>query len=159
MELAKHYGIDDYASPAGGCLLTDPIVSVRIRKLLAGKEILEVQDLLLMAVGRHFSLPGGQLFVGRYEKDNEKLEKLVRPADHVLMAAESKGPFALYRRTNAEPAVTEADLNLAARIVARYSGAKNDPEVPVLILSGGLERIISVAPAAEEEIEPLWTVY
>ncbi|MFN7170178.1 MAG: hypothetical protein ACK4NT_02910, partial [Candidatus Omnitrophota bacterium] len=39
MRLAKEWGINDYPCPAGGCLLTDPIFSQRVKDLLEHDEL------------------------------------------------------------------------------------------------------------------------
>ena len=76
MELAARFGITEYPTPAGGCMLTDPILSKRIEKLLAGNEEVAVEDVRLCAAGRHFRLPCGMLYVGRNDLDNDRLESL-----------------------------------------------------------------------------------
>ncbi len=74
LELAKHFGWEDYPSPAGGCLLTDIQFSARIRDLLA-HETFESSDTLILKNGRHFRLPeGSKLVLGRNEHENDFLE-------------------------------------------------------------------------------------
>jgi len=155
MELAEHFGISDYETPAGGCLLTDPIISVRVGKLLKENKEVEPEDVRLLAVGRHFTLPGGMLYVGRNIEDNRRLSELVRSGDHTLKAVDAPGPLVLYRG-----AQDSGDLELAARITARYSDSKALEAVKVCIrASNGGEEIIEVKPIGDVELQPMRTIY
>ena len=74
MKLAEEIGLRDYPSPAGGCILTDPILANRIRKYFSGRQNSTVNEILLLQVGRHFQFPQGQhLVVGRREEENQRL--------------------------------------------------------------------------------------
>jgi tRNA U34 2-thiouridine synthase MnmA/TrmU len=155
MELAEHFGISDYETPAGGCLLTDPIISVRIEKLLKQNTEVEPEDVRLLAVGRHFTLSGGMLYVGRNSEDNRRLSGLVRAGDHTLKAVDTPGPLVLYRGTP-----ESGNLELAARITARYSDAKAQGAVKVCIRAkGGADKTVEVKPVDEVELEPMRTIY
>ena len=54
MALAENYGLNDYPAPAGGCLLTDPIFSRRLKELLAHSPEPELREIELLKTGRHF---------------------------------------------------------------------------------------------------------
>ncbi|MDY6852767.1 MAG: tRNA 4-thiouridine(8) synthase ThiI, partial [Thermodesulfobacteriota bacterium] len=70
MELASRLGIKDYPAPAGGCLLTDPVFSRRLKELTAHDSPLEARKVKLLNLGRHFRLPGGgKLIVGRNKNE------------------------------------------------------------------------------------------
>jgi len=65
MQLARKFGIDKYATPAGGCLLTDPCFSKRLEELLRHEE-LTLDNLSLLKVGRHLRIEKkARLVVGR----------------------------------------------------------------------------------------------
>ena len=156
MELAERFGIKDYPTPAGGCLLTDPIISPRIRSLLATDGEIETGDVLLLAVGRHFDLAGGKLYVGRNSEDNKKLVSLAREGDLLFKTKEVPGPVSLFRGSPAGD-----DLVLSASITARYSDGKALEEVAVGIRTPGSdeETEVCVKPAEPEKLEALRTVY
>jgi hypothetical protein len=155
MKLAGELGIRQYPSPAGGCLLTDPIISVRIEKLLKQNTEVEPEDVRLLAVGRHFTLPGGMLYVGRNNEDNRRLSGLVRAGDYTLKAMDVPGPLVLYRG-----APDPGNLELAARITARYSDAKALETVKVCIRAmGGADKTVEVKPVDDIELEPMRTIY
>ena len=82
MALAEKYGLKDYPSPAGGCLLTDPGLSRRLKELLAENQTPEQRDLELLKYGRHFKSPEGtRIVVARQKEENEPLVALARPGD------------------------------------------------------------------------------
>jgi tRNA-specific 2-thiouridylase len=125
IRLARELGIEKYAQPAGGCLLTDPQFTRRLKDLLAHNEM-DIENIELLKVGRHFRLtPQAKLAVGRNQKENEKILSLVRPDDFIFMPTQDlAGPTALGR------GVFDAQLiNLSCGIVAHYcdlNGEKTD---------------------------------
>ncbi|MCS7313339.1 MAG: hypothetical protein NZ742_10590, partial [Acidobacteria bacterium] len=57
MALAEKYGIVDYPQPAGGCcVLVDPNFAMRLQDSLLHRptEVMDLRDILLLKVGRHF---------------------------------------------------------------------------------------------------------
>ncbi|MGW8272461.1 MAG: 7-cyano-7-deazaguanine synthase, partial [Thermodesulfovibrionales bacterium] len=75
--LAAELGLSDYPPPAGGCLLTDPIYSARLRDLLIHAPSPEIREISLLRLGRHFRAPDGvKIIVGRDERENERIESL-----------------------------------------------------------------------------------
>jgi hypothetical protein len=116
MKLAEHFGISDYPSPAGGCILADPILSDRIQEYYRHNKEIVPEDILLLLVGRQFKLPtGGWLVVGRDEQQNEKIKKLQQPDDWLLQPSIIAGPTAILRYSK-----DKEELETAAAIVTRY---------------------------------------
>ncbi len=77
MEWAERYDLP-YPQPAGGCLLTDPGFSGRLRELMAHTPVehITIEALDLLKVGRHFRLADTlKVIVGRHQVDNELLIK------------------------------------------------------------------------------------
>ncbi len=76
MEIAKQLGIYSYPTPAGGCLLTDPGFSKRVKDLLYYQPDFGVEDIELLKLGRHFRIsPSAKLIVPRTDKEEEILKK------------------------------------------------------------------------------------
>ncbi|MCX5907295.1 MAG: hypothetical protein NTY64_08930, partial [Deltaproteobacteria bacterium] len=151
--LAEQLGIRHYPSPAGGCLLTDPILAERIRKYFSQTPVIETDEVLLLQVGRHFNLPGGaHLVVGRKDLENQRLTQFSRKGDFQIQLKEIPGPLGLLRGGG-----DEASLKLAARIVARYSKAKDQANVAVQVSQDAetFDVTLVISPAIEEEVEPL----
>lgn len=142
IELAEYYGIKDYPTPAGGCLLTDPIFSRKLKELYNLQGEPSLRDLELLKTGRHFRLPGGaKVVVGRNRLDNEIIEKLVRDGDMVVKAAGIPGPTLLIPgfESLSGPGVSE-DLQTAASMAVSYSDARDDKPCRVRLISSGVEK-------------------
>ena len=97
LELAARYGIKEYPTPAGGCLLTDPGFSQRLKNLLHWRGKLKAEDVLLAQVGRVFFEAEAFFVIGRNEQENEKLRKRILPDDVVIYLADGLGPFTVVR--------------------------------------------------------------
>ncbi|MCL7487649.1 MAG: 7-cyano-7-deazaguanine synthase [Desulfobulbaceae bacterium] len=137
IELAGQFGITDYPSPAGGCILTDVNLGARIENFYQGRLRIssggfDADDIRLLLVGRQFRLPGGQWFVlGRDEKENERLLELAGEGDAILYMRERPGPTGLLRmgRNSAGTgALANETIMQAAGLVVRY-GRKVDGRV------------------------------
>ncbi len=153
MALAKEFGLTDYPMPAGGCLLTEPNYSFRLRELLNYNPNPSLKDLHLLRAGRHFRIsPSCKIIVGRDEKDNDKIESLAGEGDYILSVENFGSPVTLLTGDGSEDFIS-----LAASICARYSDAKHLPSVDVSVYSsasgGGEKFILRVSPATEEVIE------
>ncbi len=127
MELAEQWGIQEYQTPAGGCLLTDMSFSQRLRELMEMSSELRRDDLELLKKGRHFRCGDVKIVIGRNQRDNEGLERLVRSGDILMWENTQAGPTALLR-TFGEP-VAEAHLQEAARLVGLYGKSKRPGEL------------------------------
>lgn len=118
MALAASFGINDYPSPAGGCVLTDPNKASRVRRFYEKYDHVVISDIRLLMIGRQFRLPsGGWLVVGRNEVENESILELGQDGDIMLSATEDwPGPTAILRNSGG----TE-DLEAAAGLIKRFS--------------------------------------
>jgi len=98
VKLAKDLDIKDFAQPAGGCLLTDPLFTKRLKELIKHGE-LDLDNIELLKVGRHFRLSAdAKLVVGRDEGENEELMSLAKDGDYLFMPTEEMaGPTSLGR--------------------------------------------------------------
>jgi|WetSurMetagenome_2_1015567.scaffolds.fasta_scaffold01254_8 tRNA-uridine 2-sulfurtransferase len=154
MNLAAEFGLPEYAQPAGGCVLTDPTFSSRLRELLARNPSPAQRDIRLLRLGRHFlTADGFTIIIGRDERDNDAIEPLAGPDDYLLrLSSDCGSPLAL-----AESAISKEGLNLAARLCVRYSASRNQSSVPVNISRNGDAYGVEVAPADDREIEQLRT--
>lgn len=149
--LAAELGLTEYPAPAGGCLLTEPNYSYRLRELLSHDPDPSVEDLNLLRVGRHFRLsPDCRVIVGRNESENERLLKIASDKDVMLRVERHASPLALIR------GVPDGEmLEKAASLCARYSDGKSLPRVEVRVLNGGDVPLLVVAPAGDFVVEEL----
>lgn len=96
MELALKYGILDYPNAAGGCLLTDQEFGNRVRDLFLHQEKIDLDDMELLRVGRHFRVNDRtKLIVGRNEAENTTLTEYLGPGGLLFVAEEFPGPSIL----------------------------------------------------------------
>jgi len=122
ISLAKELGITDYPSPAGGCILTDPVIGERIKKAYQISGDITVADMCLIQIGRQMRMPDGSwLVMGRKESENQTIEGLCNPADILLKLIDRPGPTAILRNMS-----SRNDLELAAGLVARYGKKDNN---------------------------------
>lgn len=147
--LAKEFGLTEYPAPAGGCLLTEPNYSYRLRELLRHNPEPSLDELHLLRVGRHFRLSAAcKVVVGRDEKENAVLETIAGENDYLLGVEGVGSPFVLLSGIDAEDF-----LSIAASFCARYSDAKDLPEVEVTVNKAGYVFKKRVAPASNRLCE------
>ena len=151
LQLAKEFGLEDFPSPAGGCLLTEPNFCRRLEDLKEHEGLNGVRSINMLRVGRHFRLRRDlKIIVGRNEGDNMILEGNAELYDLVLKMEDVPGPTGLIPHTAGED-----DLRLGAAICARYSDAPDGRKVGVRIRSARDVRRIEVVPADPDSVEKL----
>lgn len=152
-DLAVHFGIKDYPCPAGGCLLTDPGFSRRLKDLLDHEEF-NLENILLLKVGRHFRLnQQAKLVVGRNEQENQRLSNLSKEGDLVFSPEEEiAGPTCL-GRGKFDPGL----IKLACGISSYYCDLNGAAETGIIFkeFSGQKQRFNSVAPLEKTELEKM----
>ncbi|MGQ9475560.1 MAG: tRNA 4-thiouridine(8) synthase ThiI [Actinomycetota bacterium] len=124
MELAREWGIEDYESPAGGCLLTDPGFSSRLRELMARVPDFDREDAELVKLGRQFWLDDTLIVLGRRHEENRRLMEIALPTDLLLRERDRPGPLALLRRFPRGAKPGEETLEEAARLLGTYGKLK-----------------------------------
>lgn len=150
IQLAEQFGIKDYPCPAGGCLLTDPGFSKRLKDLMIHNPNFTINDVHLLKVGRHFRLsPHVKLIVGRRQDENQKIKTFARDEDILLKVNNIPGPLSIIRGS-----LKGGEIEQAASITARYSKAK-DLKIVEVIYKKAYEDVyqtVNVSPASEEFI-------
>ncbi len=148
--LAEKYGITDFPSPAGGCLLTDPGFSRRLRDLFENGPAETPTMIEMLKLGRHFRLrPGVKAIIGRNREENERLDDLRGEEDTLLYAANIPGPTVILSGVP-----TGEEVMTTAALCARYSSA-HSPSVPVSIEDRSGKRTVEVKPLDESEVTAL----
>ena len=157
MALAREFGLEDWATPAGGCcFLTDEAYSRKLADLWQSRNErnYELDDIMLLKVGRHLRpRPHFKLIISREDGENRFLEGYryrfasLRPLSH-------NGPLALV-----DGQLDETEKTLAASIVARYSQGRDAQQVCFEYRTpDGVCRELSVAPTAPDDIPVSWHV-
>ena len=151
MSLAESFCIRDYENPAGGCLLTDPQFSRRLKELMQHHE-LKIDNIELLKVGRHFRCGDSvKLVVARNEAEGNELMSLAKEGDYLFMPApEVAGPTCLGRGE-----FNEESLALAAGISLRYcdEGGGQDANIFYKRLPAEEYNVIVSHPAEVERLE------
>jgi tRNA-specific 2-thiouridylase len=147
--LAKKYGINDYSTPAGGCLLTYKEYASKIEDLIQNKSRIKLNDIHLLRIGRHFRYRKNKIIVGRDEKENNNLLELKNKSDYYFEASNVGSPIAILQGIKNNRAIT-----LAAQLTARYSDAEEEP-IPVKYYLGGSEHLIKVKSMDENKLNEL----
>jgi tRNA-specific 2-thiouridylase len=153
LELAQAFGWRNPPSPAGGCLLTDPAFSRKLKDLLDHLPpgiLPSLRDLELLKVGRHFRLRQDlKLMVGRREEENEVVQSLATPEDVLLVPRGFPGPSGLLVGR-----LDGGGLVLALSIMARHCKG----EGPFTFCYRGKEGgEMEVSPLSPQEVEK-WLV-
>jgi len=155
MALVQKFGIEDYAQPAGGCcFLTDAQYSAKLADLwqARGSKQYEMDDIMLLKVGRHLRPAAHfKVIISREEGEGNFLQGY-RKQYPSINCLSHPGPLALI-----DGEASEQDLQLAARLVARYSKGRDADRVTLEIRDGrGESRELVVKPLAPQEIPQGW---
>ena len=73
LSLSERFGIKDIPSPAGGCLLTDPVIGDRVLAILKNDLPLNTITAELLTLGRHYIADNTWIMLGRNYEENKKL--------------------------------------------------------------------------------------
>ena len=155
MALAEHYGIKEYAQPAGGCcFLTNEQYSHKLADMwqARGTKRYELEDILLLKVGRHIRpRPHFKLIVARDDGENNFLLGFRKRYTH-LFATSHPGPLTLI-----DGDAGEGDLELAAQLTARFGKGREAERVTVEITdAAGNKHNREVRPLRANEIPVAW---
>jgi tRNA-specific 2-thiouridylase len=157
ISLAKKFGLENYAQPAGGCcFLTDEHYSQKLQDLWQhrGERAYELDDIMLLKVGRHLRpRENFKLIIGREEGENNFLMGYRRLFTSLQVVSHS-GPLVLLE---GEPSAE--DIDLAARITARFSAGREAEEVSIRVQTcSGSASLMQVKPLKESDIPQEWYV-
>lgn len=150
IRLAKEYGIEEYAWPGGGCLLTVESFCGRVEDLISHGQ-LTLEQVNLLQWGRHFRLtPEYKLVVGRNQLENAQLHSRVRSGDWVFEPAALPGPTAIGKGQ-----ITPDTGELSSRIVAHYTtpGAQSVEIKARRAEFAGTETVSRVASLPDAELK------
>jgi tRNA-uridine 2-sulfurtransferase len=141
MALAAEWGVTEYPSPAGGCRLTDPEYTKRLRDLFDHNVVLNERSLGLLTYGRHMRLsPDHKIVIGRHQQENDEIAKHCDPSrDLIIKARGYPGPLVIMPGGGPKEMVF-----LAGGICAGYSKAPVEHPVQVQVAAGSHTETITV---------------
>ncbi len=115
-QLAEDFGIKDFETPAGGCMLTEDSVSFKIRDFSRDGN-LQVGEIPFVSTGRYFILPEGARFVlSRNQEENDKVRAIRSDRIRIVEYDFLLGPTGAIT-----VGATKEDIKLALAILLTYS--------------------------------------
>lgn len=152
MALAHEMGITEYPAPAGGCLLTDPGFSKRLKDLFHVQKTREIRQIHLLKHGRHFRLTDTcKLVIGRSKADNDQIMTWIDPTKDVRLShAWLPGPTALLLGRFGKP-----EIEKAAAMTASYTRTPENEPTDIRVTVNQDHTRISVVPAKSFELSSL----
>lgn len=155
MGLAEQWGIKEYPSPAGGCMLTEPQFANRLRDLYKhGKENVEPLDVELLKLGRHMRVsPAAKVVCTRNADEYSLLGPLLKEEHIIFDTADCAGSTAVLVPSTAGQVPYE-DMLFAGSVAARYSKDREKESVRIKYKkkSDTEYEYMQVEPADDEEI-------
>ena len=157
MRMAEEYGMQGYASPAGGCcFLTDKQYSNKLVDLWKSRNSrdYEFDDIMLLKIGRHIRFkPEFKLIVGREEGENNYLNGYKNQFVNVYCSSHL-GPLTLI-----DGNFDKADEEYTAEILGRFTqGKEADSVTMVFNYLDGTSKKIEVKPMSIDSIKKEWYV-
>lgn len=133
IRLAKKYKLKDYVSPSGGCLLTDPEFSRRLRALIDVLPSCAGSDIELLKTGRHIWAGKSKIVIGRNQNENNEIKKLSLTKDILIEMEHYPGPLCLIRNYG-KTKITNVIINKAEELTKFYAlKARNKKDVRFII--------------------------
>jgi len=132
LALARYFDISDPPNAAGGCLLTDPSFSKRVKDIIDhSSDVPTLNDIELLKVGRHFRITNdAKLVVGRNKDENEVIKALATEDDIIIEVKDYVGPTCILRCKSHDHSL----LKTCGAIAARYSDAPKQETSKVSVI-------------------------
>jgi len=97
LELAKKYGLENFESPGGGCLLTDINFSKRLKDFSKTLQ-LTPHEIDILKVGRHFNIDGYKIIISRKAEENPVLKEYNGELFEKIFPKGFPGPIGLIQK-------------------------------------------------------------
>lgn len=117
--IAQQYGITGFSQPAGGCLLTDPIYSKKLKTLITKWKDSKIEDAELIKHGRIFWNNDILIVIGRNRLENEQLLLLKKEDDFLIYPESVPGPSCIVRGKNISSEILEYAKNLVLHYIKK----------------------------------------
>jgi len=147
VELGRAFGLIEEYYAGGGCPICEKNYAAKMRDYLAHAQTINMREVWLLKVGRHFRFDDAKIIVGRNQEDNNELLEFAQESG-VRFEVEGIGsPVTLLLGPQ-----TDQTIQIAAALTARYSDATGN-QVEVSYGAGALDQRILVTPADNDLIE------
>lgn len=136
LALAKHFGITDIPTAAGGCKLTEKENARRYYEVMQKVNNPTANDFYLANHGRQLWNNDIWVSIGRKQADNEQMQQYTKTNDYVLRIEHFPSPYCIVRHTK-NLSVPQEELQIISEILASYSNkacnAYNENNTPISI--------------------------
>lgn len=136
LALAKHFGITDIPTAAGGCKLTEKENARRYYEVMQKVHNPTANDFYLANHGRQLWNDDIWVSIGRKQADNEQMQQYTKTNDYVLRIEHFPSPYCIVRHAKNLP-VPQEELQIIGEILASYSNkacnAYNESNTPISI--------------------------
>ena len=149
MKLVEEYGIDFYPSPGGGCLLTDPGFTRKLKDLMQ-YSVMNKRSIEFLKTGRHLRLNDNvKLIIGRNNAENDIISKLAQD-EIVLQAKNFPGPLGIMQSNKR---ISIKDIYLSGSFLLRYNSKIENSAIIQYGKNFELNDEIEVEKMAEEDVK------
>ncbi len=171
LELAEAFGLQGYAPPAGGCLLTDANFSKKLSTFFSENADPDITEVRLLRYGRHVPMESGaHVILGRNREENRKLldesRKEVsngkmasfRPlfsGPVAILSGNFSGNFAGNLAGNLADNLNSPLLDEVGRLITRYTRKWTESEYRVEVTHGSAISYMTLTPVSELELPVL----
>ncbi|MFH1039475.1 MAG: hypothetical protein V1789_12495 [PVC group bacterium] len=153
LNLARKHNLDVFGCPAGGCLLTDPVISRRLQDMFERCPGWDLRDAGLATFGRHLRLHDRlKVVLGRDESENARLVELDARWPRVEFVS-APGPTAVLRG-----GYDDRDLATVGRLLRFFAKKATGPEVEVHLRDGDRRIAWFAKECATGEEVARWTI-
>lgn len=129
LALAARFRLKDYPTPAGGCLLTDPEFSKKLKDLLKINKKIGPADVELLKVGRHYWMGRAKIVVGRDKDENAKIKKMAQKGDVLIEVKDVVGPLTLVRCYASGSGISTRALRKARELTQHHAPKARGKEI------------------------------
>jgi len=119
LELAEKYGIKEFPSPAGGCILTDKEYSKKLKQLFELNPNCLKDDCIILTKGRVVFYGGYVFVITRNEKEGIEIEKFKKGNDVLLIPDNFSGSSVLIRSFDKE--INDDIIKKGKELLLKYS--------------------------------------
>ena len=128
LQLVKDFGIKEFVTPGGGCILTEKYYGINLEKLLSVKKNPNDNDCNLIRKGRVFWENDNLIVVARDKVESEALTKMKTKGDVYLEPRNFTGPSVIVRPY--KKALKDDLIRIGKEHVMRFS--KNVPSEAII---------------------------
>ncbi|MCX7822159.1 MAG: tRNA 4-thiouridine(8) synthase ThiI [Syntrophobacterales bacterium] len=151
LSLAKYYGIMEYDTPGGGCLLTKEGYAKKLKVLLSLFPNAHVRHAEILKYGRLFVIQEKFcLVVGRHSEDNAAISTMAKEEEAIFYCKKIPGPVGIL--LNLRDHLSESVVQEAALILASLSDAERGHQVEVSFRHLGRSDTITVIAIYRDQL-------